>query len=218
VVAKPGAVERLASLRAETLEEIRLYELRHGEAVSQAELAGRLDVTQGAISKLEHSDDVRVSTLRQYLEALGARLELVAVFDDDDRRVPIHLAATTQPDRAGVSSVSARLAPTGSYGRLRQRCSAVPIRSFIREDADERRRAHTGVGLITRRSWVQIPPPPPSKVEVRPGAQAPGLLPFSSPIPYPSHRNRHRCRISRVVTCSAATKQGDLMTTNQQPR
>ena len=47
---------------------------------SQAELAGRLDVAQGAISKLEHSEDVRVSTLRQYLEALGARLELVAVF------------------------------------------------------------------------------------------------------------------------------------------
>ncbi len=91
VVAEPGAPARLAGLRAETLEEIRLYELRHGEAISQAELAGRLDVTQGAISKLEHSDDVRVSTLRQYLDALGARLELVAVFDDDDRRVPIHL-------------------------------------------------------------------------------------------------------------------------------
>jgi hypothetical protein len=37
------------------------------------------------------SDDVRVSTRRQYLEALGARLELVAVFDDEDQRVPIHL-------------------------------------------------------------------------------------------------------------------------------
>jgi len=34
---------------------------------------------------------VRVSTLRQYLEALGARLELVAAFGDEDRRVPIHL-------------------------------------------------------------------------------------------------------------------------------
>lgn len=91
VFERPGATERLASLRVETLEEIRLYELRHGEAISQAELAGRLDVTQGAISKLEHSEDVRVSTLRQYLEALGARLELVAVFDDEDRRVPVHL-------------------------------------------------------------------------------------------------------------------------------
>src|SRR5262245_22623543 len=68
VEARPGAKERLAAKRAETLEEIRLYELRHAEAVSQVELAGRLDVTQGAISKLENAEDVRVSTLRQYLE------------------------------------------------------------------------------------------------------------------------------------------------------
>jgi DNA-binding XRE family transcriptional regulator len=91
VDARPGSAERLAAKRADTLEEIRLYELRHREAISQAELAGRLEVTQGAISKLENSDDVRVSTLRQYLEAIGARLELVAVFDDDNRRVPVHL-------------------------------------------------------------------------------------------------------------------------------
>lgn len=91
LMAEPGVVEKLAVARRETLEEIRLFELRHGEAISQAELAGRLDVTQGAISKLEHSDDVRVSTLRQYLEGLGARLELVAVFDEDERRVPVHL-------------------------------------------------------------------------------------------------------------------------------
>lgn len=91
VTSTPGAAERLASKRAETLEEIRLYELRHAQAISQAELAGRLDVTQGAISKLEHADDVRVSTLREYLGALGAHLELVAVFDDENRRVPVHL-------------------------------------------------------------------------------------------------------------------------------
>ena len=91
LMAEPGSAEKLAGARRETLEEIRLFELRHGEAISQAELAGRLDVTQGAISKLEHSDDVRVSTLRQYLEGLGARLELVAVFDEDERRVPVHL-------------------------------------------------------------------------------------------------------------------------------
>lgn len=58
---------------------------------SSGSLAGRLDVTQGAISQLEQSDDARVSTLCQYLDALGAPLEPVAVFDDDDRRVPIHL-------------------------------------------------------------------------------------------------------------------------------
>jgi len=89
--AKPGAAEALERARTASDEEIRLYELRHAEAVSQAELAGRLEVTQGAISKFENADDVRVSTLRQYLEALGARLELVAVFEDEARRVPINL-------------------------------------------------------------------------------------------------------------------------------
>ena len=91
VVKRPGAAERLADKRQKTLDEIRLHELRQAEAVSQAEIAGRLEVTQGAISKLENAEDVRVSTLRQYLEALGARLELVAVFEDDNRRVPVHL-------------------------------------------------------------------------------------------------------------------------------
>jgi DNA-binding Xre family transcriptional regulator len=88
---RPGYAERAASLREETLEEIRLFELRRAAAVSQIEMAGRLSITQAAISKFENADDVRVSTLRDYLEALGARLELVAVFDDDDRRVPVNL-------------------------------------------------------------------------------------------------------------------------------
>ena len=43
--------KRLARLRAETMEEIRLYELCPGGAISPVELAGRLGVTQGATSK-----------------------------------------------------------------------------------------------------------------------------------------------------------------------
>ncbi len=89
---RPGAEEGMERARAELDEEIRLYELRNAEALSQAELAGRLEITQSAVSKLEHAEDVRVSTLRDYLDAMGARLELVAVFDDDgERRVPVHL-------------------------------------------------------------------------------------------------------------------------------
>ena len=87
---RPIYAERAVKQREEALEEIRLYELRRAEAVSQIEIAGRLNITQAAISKFENAADVRVSTLREYLEALGATLELAAVFDDD-RRVPIHL-------------------------------------------------------------------------------------------------------------------------------
>ena len=89
VVAKPGAAERLAGLRADTLDEIRLYELRHGEAISQAELAGRLDVTQGAISKLCGSTSKRSAPA--WSSSLCSTTTTVGC--------PSTSAATTQPDR-----------------------------------------------------------------------------------------------------------------------
>jgi DNA-binding Xre family transcriptional regulator len=89
---RPGFEKRAKQLRDETLEEIRLYDLRRSQAISQIDMAGRLAITQAAISKFENADDVRISTLRDYLEAMGARLELVAVFEDDnERRVPINI-------------------------------------------------------------------------------------------------------------------------------
>ena len=91
LLTRPGAVEALERAGKSSDEEIRLYELRHAEALSQATMAGRLELTQSAVSRFENADDVRISTLRQYIEALGARLELVAVFDEDDRRVPISI-------------------------------------------------------------------------------------------------------------------------------
>jgi hypothetical protein len=91
VLSRPGGAEAMARARAETMEEIRLYELRHAEAMRQIEETGRLEIMPNAIANLEHSEDFRVSTLADHLEALGARLELVAVFDDEDRRVPVHL-------------------------------------------------------------------------------------------------------------------------------
>lgn len=93
VVARRGSIERLAALRADTLAEIGLFELRRAMDMSQADLASELGISQSAISQLERAGDPKLSTLRQYLERLGARLELLAVFEDDDQRhaIPIHL-------------------------------------------------------------------------------------------------------------------------------
>lgn len=68
-----------------------MFELRHAEAGQPSRARQPSRGHEGRDLKLEHSEDVRVSTLRQYLEALGACLELVAVFDEEHRRVPIHL-------------------------------------------------------------------------------------------------------------------------------
>jgi hypothetical protein len=91
VLSRPGGAEAMAKARAETMEEIRLYELRRTEAMRQIEQTGPIEITPDAIADLEGLEDLRVSTLRDYLETLGARLEIVAVFDDEDRRVPVHL-------------------------------------------------------------------------------------------------------------------------------
>lgn len=93
VAARPGAAERLAALREETLAEIGLYELRRALERSQTDLAGELGISQSAISQLEHSDDLKLSTLRKYLEHLGARLELLAIFEDEDEDhvIPIRI-------------------------------------------------------------------------------------------------------------------------------
>lgn len=92
ILERPGALERLDALREETLREVGLYELRRSLEISQEDLAAELEISQSAISQLERADDLKLSTLRKYLEKLGARLELIAVFDtEDERAVPIDI-------------------------------------------------------------------------------------------------------------------------------
>ena len=93
VVDRPGAAARLADLREHTLAEIGLFDLRRRLEVSQVDLAAELGISQSAVSQLEHADDLKLSTLRKYLASLGARLELVAVFEDEDLQhsIPIHI-------------------------------------------------------------------------------------------------------------------------------
>lgn len=82
VLARPGAEDRVARHREDALVEVGLHELRLARQVSQVELAGLLDVTQSAVSKVENAEDVRLSTLRDYVEALGGQLELSVRFPD----------------------------------------------------------------------------------------------------------------------------------------
>jgi predicted transcriptional regulator/DNA-binding XRE family transcriptional regulator len=59
----------------------RLREIRKLAGITQAELATRLGTDQTAISRLESRKDILVSTLRGYIEALGATLRIDAAFD-----------------------------------------------------------------------------------------------------------------------------------------
>ena len=67
----------LAAIKVATLKELRKT-TRH----TQEELAITLDVGQGTISRIEKRDDMLVSTLQHYIEALGGKLQIVASFPD----------------------------------------------------------------------------------------------------------------------------------------
>src|SRR5438309_6838108 len=60
--------------------ELALAELRKAFDVSQEELAKILDVKQANVSKIERREDMRLSTLFTYVQAMGGNLEIIAHF------------------------------------------------------------------------------------------------------------------------------------------
>jgi len=63
-------------------EEMSLLQLRTAREQTQTKIAGELHMGQGDVSKLERRTDMYVSTLASYLQAVGADLEIRAVFPD----------------------------------------------------------------------------------------------------------------------------------------
>ena len=61
---------------------IELTKLREARGATQRQIADAWEVTQANISKVEHTPDIYLSTLSKYVEALGGRLEITAVFPD----------------------------------------------------------------------------------------------------------------------------------------
>ena len=69
------------------LEALPLQELRQARQLSQEQLATILQVKQASIAKLERRTDMYISTLRQFIEAMGGELEIVAKFPDGVVRI-----------------------------------------------------------------------------------------------------------------------------------
>ena len=78
----PEAIVLSEKLAGEQREEISLAELRNALGVTQDELAQLMKKKQAAISRLERRTDMHVSTLREFVAALGGRLQLIATFPD----------------------------------------------------------------------------------------------------------------------------------------
>jgi transcriptional regulator with XRE-family HTH domain len=83
------------------LVEMQLHELRKARQATQVDVAEAMNVEQAAVSKLERREDMYVSTLREYVKALGGELKLVASFPDVK-----FIATHEQYDRINVESVN----------------------------------------------------------------------------------------------------------------
>lgn len=72
-----------------------LSELRQRQGLTQREVAATLGVSQANVSRIEHEEDLYLSTLRSYAEALGGRLEVNVVFPE---MTYTFVSAATDPD------------------------------------------------------------------------------------------------------------------------
>jgi DNA-binding XRE family transcriptional regulator len=83
---------RQASARARTdvmIGQLALAELRRKLGVTQQQLAEVLDIQQAAVSRIERRDDVLLSSLAAYVQALGGELEVAARFGDRQLRLSV---------------------------------------------------------------------------------------------------------------------------------
>jgi transcriptional regulator with XRE-family HTH domain len=79
-----------SAARAEgMLVEMQLQALRKSKNLTQVGVAQAMRVEQAAVSKIEHREDMYVSTLREYVKALGGELKLVASFPEDDIEIQV---------------------------------------------------------------------------------------------------------------------------------
>ena len=76
----PERIARNKALAHIEFLEVQLKELRKMAGKSQAEVAAVMNRTQSELSRMESRADHRLSTLREYIEALGGELDIVARF------------------------------------------------------------------------------------------------------------------------------------------
>lgn len=79
---KPTVLAAADKKAQEMLATMPLQELRHARQLSQDQLAEILNMQQASISKLERRTDMYISTLRNFVRAMGGELEIRALFPD----------------------------------------------------------------------------------------------------------------------------------------
>lgn len=93
----PAARRKKIEARAAQLiaEEMTRRQLRVALQRTQVDVAKALGITQDSVSRLEQRADVLLSTLRNYIEALGGSLSIIAEFPD---HAPVQLTGIAEEE------------------------------------------------------------------------------------------------------------------------
>ena len=89
MLARPGMQDAISAQRAKMHDADRahamgLAALRKAAELTQTELAQALGVSQAAVAKTEQREDLLLSTLNAYIEALGGQAHIVITFNGEE--------------------------------------------------------------------------------------------------------------------------------------
>jgi len=83
-------------------EEMSLRDLRRAYRLTQARVGKALQIGQDGVSRLEQRSDLLISTLRNYVAAIGGDLQLIASFPDRPAVAVTGLGSIEAKDRSSV--------------------------------------------------------------------------------------------------------------------
>ncbi len=78
----PARQSRIQDYKRAIDDALSLAAAREQRGLTQRDVANALGVSQANVSRIEHEEDLYLSTLRGYVRALGGSLEINAVFTD----------------------------------------------------------------------------------------------------------------------------------------
>ena len=95
----PRRRARVDAIKRQMHELLKLNELRRHFAMTQEQVAASMGVTQESVSQIERRNEILLSTLLKYVDALGGTLEVTAVVGD--QRVQLLTALKDRDNRLG---------------------------------------------------------------------------------------------------------------------
>src|SRR5437868_12375592 len=153
----PARRRKVNARAAELIHEFTMSELRKARALTQKDVAKRLNIKQANVSKLEQRSDMMLSTLRSYIEAMGGNLDFVVRFKGQK---PVRLSGLSEfgklkkrkpaakGEAASAKAIAYRLVVTP---QMRAKLRKLLASEFEKSEATKKTRRAVGPGATQYR-------------------------------------------------------------------